>query len=65
MLSSVMLLRVAFVRTYDSEECSASIIRMKRIGELGTLAVTGNRRTLLCSQETFLFLSPVLISVRG
>jgi demethoxyubiquinone hydroxylase (CLK1/Coq7/Cat5 family) len=38
---------VALVRTDDSEEGIASIIRMARIGELGaTLAVTGNRSTL-------------------
>jgi hypothetical protein len=43
MSSSWMLRRVAIVRTYVSEELSASIIRVKRIGELGkTLAVTRN-----------------------
>jgi hypothetical protein len=42
-----MLHRVALVRTDVSEELSASIIRVARIGELGTtLAVTNNRRTL-------------------
>jgi hypothetical protein len=42
-----MLRRVPFVRTYVSEELSASFIRLTRIGELGTtLAVTSNRRTL-------------------
>jgi hypothetical protein len=42
-----MLRRVALVRTDVSEELSASIIRVKRIGELGTtLGVTSNRRTL-------------------
>jgi hypothetical protein len=41
-----MLRRVAFVRTYVSEELSASIIRVARIGELGTLAATSNWRTL-------------------
>jgi hypothetical protein len=42
--SSGMLRRVALVRTDDSEELSASIIRVIRIGELGTtLAVTNNR----------------------
>jgi hypothetical protein len=40
-----MLRRVALVRTEVSEECRASIIRVTRIGELGTtLAVTSNRR---------------------
>jgi hypothetical protein len=46
MSSSGMLRRVALVRTDISEELSASIIRVVRIGELGTLAVTSNRRTL-------------------
>jgi hypothetical protein len=40
MASSGMLSRVSLVRTDVSEELSASIIRMTRIGELGTLAVT-------------------------
>jgi hypothetical protein len=38
---------VALVRTDVSEELSASFIRVTRFGELGTLAVTNNRRTLL------------------
>jgi hypothetical protein len=46
MASSRMLRRVALVRTDVSEERSASFIRVTRIGELGTLAVTSNRRTL-------------------
>jgi hypothetical protein len=41
-----MLRRVALVRTYVSDGLSASIIRVTRIGELGTLAVTSNRCTL-------------------
>jgi hypothetical protein len=56
MASSGMLRRVAHVRTNDSEELSASIIRVTRIGELGTLAVTSNRHILmmeaLSSSET-------------
>jgi hypothetical protein len=36
MASSGMLRRVALVRTDVSEDFSASIIRMTRIGELGT-----------------------------
>jgi hypothetical protein len=44
MASSGMLRRVALVRTDVSEELSSSIIRVTRIGELGTLAVTSNRR---------------------
>jgi hypothetical protein len=44
-----MLRRLVLVRTDVSEELSASIIRVTRIGELGTtLAVTSNGRTLLC-----------------
>jgi hypothetical protein len=43
MPSSGVLRRVALKRTEDSEECSASIIRITRIDELGTmLAVTNN-----------------------
>jgi hypothetical protein len=41
-----MLRRVALVRTDVSEELSASIIRVTRMGELGTLAVTSNGRKL-------------------
>jgi hypothetical protein len=42
-----MLRRMAFIRTNDSEQCTASIISVKRIVELGTmLAVTSNRSTL-------------------
>jgi hypothetical protein len=47
MVSSEMLRRVALLRTDVSEELSASSIRVKRIGELGTkLAVNNNQRTL-------------------
>jgi hypothetical protein len=42
-----MLRRVALVRTDVSVESIGSIIRVTRIGELRTLAVTSNRRTLL------------------
>jgi hypothetical protein len=41
-----MLRRVAVVGTDVSEELSASFIRVTRIGELGTFAVTSNRYTL-------------------
>jgi hypothetical protein len=51
MTSSGMLRGVALVRTDVSEELSASIIRVTRIGELGTtLAVTSNRRICISSQ---------------
>jgi hypothetical protein len=47
MPSSGMLRRVALVRTDVWEELRDSIIRVTRVGELGTtLAVTRNRRTL-------------------
>jgi DNA-binding TFAR19-related protein (PDSD5 family) len=42
MALSGILRRVALVRTDVSEELSAPIIRVARIGELGTLAVTSN-----------------------
>jgi hypothetical protein len=43
MASSVMLRRMDLVRTEISEELSVSIIKVTRIGELGTtLAVTSN-----------------------
>jgi hypothetical protein len=44
--SSEMLRRVVIVRTDVSEDHSSFIIRVTRIGELGTLAVSRNRRTL-------------------
>jgi hypothetical protein len=46
MASSEILRCVAPLRTDISEELSASIIRVTRIGELGMLAVTSNQRTL-------------------
>jgi hypothetical protein len=47
MASSGMLRRVAYVRTDVSEELSASLIWVTRIGELGTtLVVTSTRRPL-------------------
>jgi hypothetical protein len=49
--SSGMLRRVALVRTDVSEEPSAPIIRVRRIGELGTLAVSSNGRTLWRNTE--------------
>jgi demethoxyubiquinone hydroxylase (CLK1/Coq7/Cat5 family) len=46
MESSGMLRRVDLVRTDVSEEHIASIIRVTRIGEVGTLALTSHRHTL-------------------
>jgi hypothetical protein len=56
-----MIRRVALVRTDVSDKLSASIIRVTRIGELGTLAVTSNRRLLrephgITSQKTQFFI---------
>jgi beta-lactamase superfamily II metal-dependent hydrolase len=51
MVSSGILRRVTHVRTDVSEELSASFIRVTRIDELGTLAVTSNRRTLGSSSQ--------------
>jgi hypothetical protein len=45
--SSAILCHVALVRTDVLEEPIASIIRMIRNGELGTLAVTSNQ-SMLC-----------------
>jgi hypothetical protein len=51
--SSGMLRRMAVVRTDVSEELSASVIRVARIGELGTtLAVNFNRSTLRRNTRT-------------
>jgi hypothetical protein len=47
MPASVMLRRVVLVSIYVSEELIASIIKVRKICELGTtLAVTNNRITL-------------------
>jgi hypothetical protein len=42
-----MLRRVALVRTDVSVELSASLIRVTRISELGTLTISSNRRSVL------------------
>jgi hypothetical protein len=56
MPTSGMLRLATLVRTDVSEELSASIIRVTRIGELGTLAVSSNRaldRTNALSGSSF------------
>jgi hypothetical protein len=58
-----MLRRVALVRIDVSEERSASIIRVKEFGEIGTtLAVSTNRRTLRSSPNHVTLLMDVLSS---
>jgi hypothetical protein len=55
MPSPGLLRHVALVRTNFSVDSSASIIRVTRIGELGTtLGVTSNRRTLRRNTSRFL-----------
>jgi hypothetical protein len=46
MLSSGMLRRVALVRTVILRDSIDSSIRVTKTGELGTLAITSNRRTV-------------------
>jgi hypothetical protein len=68
MASSGMLRRVAHVRTDVSEELSASFIRVRRIGELGTtLAVTSNRHALRRNASTASVVpsSPILLTLAG
>jgi hypothetical protein len=52
-VSSGILRSVALVRTEISEELSASFIRVTRIGELGKLAATSNRRTQSSSVASY------------
>jgi hypothetical protein len=64
MVSSGMLRRVALVRTYVSEEPSASFIRVTRICELETtLAATSNRRTL--RRNIWYFFACLTAATRG
>jgi hypothetical protein len=58
MLSTGMLCHVALVKTAVSAERIASIIRVERIGELGTLGVTSNRST-----ASIVHSSPTLVSL--
>jgi hypothetical protein len=62
MASSGILRRVALVRTEVSEKLRASIIRVTRIGELGTLAVTSSVRRLLVTANAIPS-SPILVTL--
>jgi hypothetical protein len=59
MASSGMLRRVALVSTYVSDELNAPIIRVTRIGELGTLAVTNNRGML--RRNTIIYYNTIIL----
>jgi hypothetical protein len=64
MASSWMLRRVALIRTDVSEELSASIISVTRIGEVGTLPVNSNRRSVCRLLVTANVLSsPILVTL--
>jgi hypothetical protein len=65
MASSEMLRRVDPVRTDVSEELSASIISVTKIGELGTtLAVTSNRsRVWLLVTASVILSSPIFVTL--
>jgi hypothetical protein len=60
MASSGMLRRVALIRANVSEELSASIIRVTRISELGTLLVTSNYAITTQIHKTFSIIFCVL-----
>jgi hypothetical protein len=62
MACSGMLCHVAPIRTDVSEELSASFIRVTRIGELGTLAVTSSIYQLLVTASIFPS-SPILVTL--
>jgi hypothetical protein len=62
MVYSGMLHQVVLIRTDVSEELSASVFRVSRIGELGTmLAVTSNRRTLVTANVVLS--SPIIVTL--
>jgi hypothetical protein len=63
MASSGMLHHVALVRTDISEELSASIIRMTRMCELGTLAVFLRSVRQLLVMAKVVPSSPILVTL--
>jgi hypothetical protein len=68
MASSGTLRRVALVRIDVSEELSASIIRMARIGQLGTLAVASVRRLLVTANvvpSSPILVTPIMEALRS
>jgi hypothetical protein len=56
---------VSLVRTDVSEEFSASIISVTRIGELGTLAVTSNKVNILHSCTKLLIFTDSVSELNG
>jgi hypothetical protein len=62
MLSSRMLRRVAPVRTDVSQICSASIIRVTRIGEVGTTSVLKESHDVTSQKTAFLIVTAVKTS---
>jgi hypothetical protein len=61
--SSGMLHRVALIRTGVSEELSASIIRVTRIGELGTLLAVTSRSMCRLLVMANIPSSPILVTL--
>jgi hypothetical protein len=62
MASSGMLRRVALVRTDVSGERSDFVIRVTRIGELGTTLVVSNNRRRLLLTANVVPSSPILVT---
>jgi hypothetical protein len=60
-----MLRHVALVRTDVWEKHTSSIIRVTRIGELGTLTVTSNQRTLRKNTKLSIFSQRALVASDG
>jgi hypothetical protein len=62
-MSSGMLRRVALVKTDVSEDRSASIIRVTRIGELETTLTVTNSRSMLQKNTIYIVLSGLNMSL--